>query len=155
MTIKFYDVTDDRRRVKKTLKDSGAGANLKATLTGNIKDDCSITDPIIEVSYSADILASNYMYIQAFSRYYFITNITTSAQRLIISAHVDVLMSYLNDIKKLRCVVERQADPEKCNQYQADNAYRSEARFNIRIKNFPRGFDKSTASYVLTTGGKS
>ena len=155
MTIKFYDVTDDRRRVKKTLIDSGTGANLKASLTGNIKDDCSITDPIIEVSYSSDILTANYMYIPAFNRYYFINNITASTQRLIISAHVDVLMSYLNDIKKLRCVIERQADPGKCNQYQSDVAYRTEARFNVRIKSFPRGFDKSASSYVLTTGGKS
>lgn len=155
MNIYFYDIKDDRRRVKKTLVNSGTGANLKATLSGHLKDDCSILDPVIEVAYNADILTSNYMYIPDFGRYYFINNITTSTQRLYISAHVDVLMSYLNDIKKLRCVIERQADPGRCNQYQSDVAYRTEARFNVRVKAFPRGFDKSAASYVLTTGGKS
>lgn len=155
MTIKFYNITEDRRVVEKTLIDSGTGANLTATLTGKIKDDCSVMDPVLEVSYNSDILSSNYLYIPAFGRYYFINNITTSTQRLIISAHVDVLKSFSADIIKLRCVIERQADPARCNQYQDDRAYRSEARFNVRTVKFPNGFNKQRACYVLTTGGKS
>ena len=155
MNIYFYNVKDDRRALVKTLINTGAGANLKATLTGHLKDDCSILDPVIEVAYNADILTSNYMYIPAFGRYYFINNITTSTQRLYISAHVDVLMTYSTDIKTLRCVVDRQADPWKCNLYLNDAARRSQARFNVRIAAFPNEFDKGRSSYVLTTGGKS
>lgn len=155
MEIKLYNIKDDKRAVHKNTVDTGAGTNLVATLTGSIKDDCSITDPIIEVSYNASLMTANYMYIAAFNRYYFIENITVSTQRLIISAHVDVLNSYRVDILKLTCIIERQQHEANADQYLNDYAYRSEARFNIRTVPFPHGFSKASASYVLTTGGTS
>ena len=155
MNIYFYNVKDDRRALVKTLINTGAGANLKTTLTGHLKDDCGILDPVIEVAYNADILTSNYMYIPAFERYYFINNMTTSMQRLFIAAHVDVLMSYHDEIDMLNCVIERQEHTGRCDEYINDRAYMSEARFNIRTIPFPHGFNKSSSSFVLTTGGES
>ena len=155
MNIKFYKITDDKRTLVKKLKDSGAGANLMATLSGHLKDDCNILDPVIEVAYNAAILTSNYMYIPAFGRYYYINQITTSTQRLFIAGHVDVLMSYHDEIDNLNCVIERQEHTGRCDEYINDRAYMSEARFNIRTIPFPHRFNKSSSSFVLTTGGES
>ena len=151
MQIKFYKIKDDKRALVKTLNSS----TLQATLTGNIKRDTSIIDPVFEVSYSADVFTSNYIHVPAFGRYYFINNITASQQRLYISCHVDVLMSYHDQIDALECVIERQEHTGRCDEYINDRAYMSEARFNIRTIPFPHKFNKASSSFVLTTGGES
>ncbi|MBQ1296568.1 MAG: hypothetical protein IIY21_21160 [Clostridiales bacterium] len=150
MTIKFYDVKDDRRCTVKTLN----SANLKATLTGNIKTDTSIIDPVFEVAYDADIMVSNYMRIDALHRYYFINNIEVGAQRLYIHAHVDVLMSYHTDIDKLQCVVARQASKFKSNLYLGDEMFKSILPKDVVSLPFPSAMD-DTGSYVLAIGGES
>lgn len=160
MTLKFYNVTEDKRKLIKTLTDSGGSSNLLATLTGSIKRDTSVIDPEFETTYNADIFKSNYIYAADLRRYYYITNITVSAQRLYIQCHVDVLMSYSSDIKKLRCVVERQEKTSKCNLYLTDQAYKAEQRHILRTQHFKWGgtkaqFTPGASSYVLTTGGTS
>lgn len=151
MNIYFYNCMDDHRKVHKTLNNT----NLIDTLSGTIKDNCLISDPVIEVAYSANLMNANYMYIPEFGRYYFIKSIETGMQRLFISAHVDVLMSFEGDIDKLTCVIERQEDPSKCDLYLSDKAFKSEARKNVSTRLFPGSFEKSAASFVLTTGGES
>jgi len=151
MEIKFYKISDDRRKVFKTLNAS----TLVKTATGDIKSDCSIMDPIIEMSFDIALLQCNYMYIEDFGRYYHITNIETGAQRLFIHAHVDVLQTYSREIVELTCVIERQQDPTKCDLYLTDKAFKSENRHIISIRKFSGSFHKDRASYVLTTGGKS
>lgn len=150
MTIKFYNVTDDRRQLVKTLIDTGSGKNLKATLSGNIKNDTSILDIVLEVKYNSDLMTANYMYIPDLNRYYFINNIEVSTQRLFIKAHVDVLMSYHDDIDQLVCVVSRQE--HKFNLYLNDGIFRVRQDKEVRTIVFPKSFYRN-CSFVLTVGG--
>lgn len=152
MQIKFYDVTDDRRCTVKTLTDSGSGKNLKATLSGHIKRDTSIIDPVFEVAYDSDIMLSNYMRIDDLHRYYFINNIDVGAQRLFIHAHVDVLMSYHKDIDKLFGVVARQENILKSNVYLGDKFFKTIVPKEVVSLPFPSALDE-TGSYVFCVGG--
>lgn len=150
MTIKFYRISDDRRQLNKTLNAS----TLVKTATGDIKSDCSIMDPIIEMSYDIALMQCNYMYIEDFGRYYHINNIETGAQRLFVHAHVDVLQTYSEQIRDLYCVVARQEDKNKSNLYLNDEIWK-----NLQIRQavplaFPKSFDKD-GSFVFVTGGQS
>lgn len=148
MEIKFYRIADDRRKVQKTLNDS----TLVKTATGDIKSDCSVMDPIIEMSIDVALLQCNYMYIEDFGRYYHITNIETGAQRLFVHAHVDVLQTYAQQILQLDCIIARQESENKSNLYLNDGMWR-----NLQIKRymtfgFPKQLD-STGSFVIAVGG--
>ena len=120
MTIKLYKIKDDARVVSKTVIDTGAGANLVASVTAHYKDDVNILDPVLEISYDPSYTDVNYIYVQDWNRYYFVTNMRAGAQRLFFTCHVDVLMSYKTDIGKLKCFVARQGDASKSNRYLND-----------------------------------
>lgn len=151
MTITFYKMTDDKRQLTKTLNAS----NKVAELSGHIKDDSSIMEITVDVHYQAVLLGANYFYVSDFGRYYYVRDMIVSRQRLIIIAYMDVLMTYRDDIKKLRCVIERQESKNKSNLYLPDGMFRATARQAISTPYiFDQGFSKSE-SIVLTTGGYS
>lgn len=154
MQIKFYKISEDPKTVKKTLIDTGTGANLQATLTGEIKSDCSIIKPELELSYSSDVINSNYVYIPAFKRYYFVVDMKVSTQRIIAILDEDDLMSHYAGIYKLTCVIERQEAKFRSNLYMDDPMFKTIAPKQWVPLPFPRSFDK-TGSYVLCVGGAS
>ena len=92
MTVTFYKVTDDPRTVTKTL-----GTAVVTLSTVKTKDNCSITAPELELAYTANLTKCNYIYIQDWGRYYFVDKMTVSQQRIIIAAHIDVLMTYATE----------------------------------------------------------
>lgn len=156
MTIKFYKISDDHRKVSKTL------GTATASLSGSLKADTSILEPVIEVAYNSSILTSNYMYVDAFARYYYITNITAGAQRLYVHGKVDVLKSYDTDIRKLYALIERTQETGKANQFLSDKAFKALNYKLIRTIPFPVGSNPFTDaqgnnvdSLILTTGGYS
>lgn len=81
-------------------------------LVGDLRDGCSLIDPVIEIQASSPgfhLNHSNYIYIPDFGRYYYITNIISTHFPLWeIHCHVDVLMSYAEQIKAQTAVVARQ-----------------------------------------------
>ena len=82
------------------------------SVTGNLRESSSITDPeiLIESSLESNMLADvNYMHVSQFNRYYFITDIVLDITGLwLLTGHVDVLMSYKTGIKAQNAVVARQ-----------------------------------------------
>lgn len=150
MQIKFYKITDDKRQLNKTL----TASNLKKTLTGELKIDTDILNPILEVGYDADILTCNYMEIPALGRYYFIENITTSTQRLLVAGHVDVLQTYAADISNLKCVIARQESPTRSNKYLNDGMWKNLQPKDVLTCPFPNAFNNE-GYYVLAVGGDS
>ena len=152
MQIKCYNIKDDKRCTVKKLVDSGGNKNLTTTLTGEIKRDTSIIDPVFEVSYSAEIMLTNYLYVADLHRYYFVNNIEVSTQRILLTCHIDVLMSYHSDIDKLTCVVARQENKFNSNLYLGDEMFKSILPKDVVSIPFPTSFD-STGSYVLAIGG--
>jgi len=93
------------------------------TMQGNLRKGCSIIDPVILVQCDGNELwrkGFNYIYVEAFGRYYFVTNIIASIgtfdsqtqinpiQLWEIHCHVDVLMSFKDQIKAQKAVIARQ-----------------------------------------------
>lgn len=82
------------------------------TFQGTLRAGSSLLDPVIifqaqDPGFHAN--KANYLYIEEFGRYYYITNVISRNETLwVIHAHVDVLMSYAELIKQQVAVVARQ-----------------------------------------------
>lgn len=144
MNIVLYENISEYNAVNKSITEL-------TTLTGTLREESSIIDPIITIS-DIDIYIGymNYAYIPEFNRYYFITNIESVRNNLWrVSFHVDVLFTYRNQIKSNRAIIER-------NEIQYDlklNDGLFKTRQNPRIAQFPfpSGFD--TWNFVLAISG--
>lgn len=128
--IVFYDNKSDYKRLDKT-----SGLNEIATISGTLREECSIMQPKITIQSErmqnviddnfndviansskivineeyVDILNANYCYIEKFKRYYFINNIVSVRNGVWqIETTCDVLMSFKEDIKNLNCYIGRQ-----------------------------------------------
>lgn len=93
MTVILYKCSDDPRTLEKTLTDQ---KKKDCKVYGN----CSLQAPTLLLRYDSTITQHNYMYIAEWNRYYFIDNISVdNGKQMIISASVDVLMTYRDSIK--------------------------------------------------------
>lgn len=104
MTITFGTTTSPKNALTKNYTAS-------VTLTGNLKDDTSVVDPIVLVNASLTTLAGcNYMYIASFGRYYYITDVVSKGANLVeVHGHCDVLKTYASGIRACTGYVSRQA----------------------------------------------
>lgn len=126
----------------------------QATLTGTLKAGTSITDPVITIEASPEVIAaSNYMTISDFNRKYFITNVKSIRTGLWeISAHVDVLTSFKTAILTNRGIIAR--NEKKWNLYLDDGEFRVYNNPIVTTKIFPTtGFSTENATYVLAMAG--
>ena len=83
------------------------------------------------------------------NRYYFITNITCSNQRLIIDCDCDELYTYRTQILNSKAIIKRQ---EKLfNTYLNDSEYKSYEYSRIQTKEFPSGF--TAQEFILAVSG--
>ena len=129
-------------------------------LTGNhditdvlLKQNTSVLRPVLIVNSSQDVYEYNYLYIAAFNRYYFIDDIRSAHNNIWeISAHVDVLETYKNDILSNSAVIKRQQN--QYNLYLDDPEFLTYNYEQIATLKFPaNSFDK-TLSYVLVINGE-
>lgn len=110
MNIILYKSNAEKNRMYKS-----SYLTQVANLTGSLRDGSSIIDPVIQIRGDASFFVANYMYIEEFNRYYFITDISVEhTMDIIISAHVDVLMSWNTEIVGNQCRVIR-------NEYNGDD----------------------------------
>ena len=101
MNITFYKNSSEKEKIGKSLS-SGL------TLSGNLRDECSITSPSILVE-ATSLVDYNYCYIPEFKRYYFISDITSVRNNLWrVSLKCDVLESFKSDIRNSSCIVKKQ-----------------------------------------------
>lgn len=145
MTIDLYTYSGEDIRFSKTL------AN-KQTLTGHLKEDCSVTDPVIKVNYNASVATKTYAYISTFQRYYFITGITYSAdgKYIYISMHVDVLMSYRTQI--LNCSARITRSQSNFDKYIPDELIVNTSDTSIQQRKLGTGFTRADMFYLLLGG---
>lgn len=121
----------------------------------NIKDDCSIMDPVIlldltAISFTAgsSLFDCNYIYIPAFKRFYQVKDITTVTSNVFrVSCHVDVLKTYMTAIYSSPCIISKNAN--NYNLYLNDSNYKCYQDDIILKHNFPSGFDDQTSCYVM------
>lgn len=135
------------------------------TLTGALRDECSIVDPeiMVEVEYGTDITAANYAYIGIWHRFYYIKNIVAyrsqtanGVQHQIwkVSMHCDVLKTFSEGILGSPCVVGKSGS--SFNMYLNDSHYKCKQNDLVSVQEFPSGFDMTQARFVVTLlGGRT
>lgn len=105
ITIELGICTDEKNKLDKS-------PTIQYEFEGVIKEPSSVVDPVILIEAPLkQISRMNYCRIQAFNRWYFITNIkSATATTCTIHCHVDVLYSYLEEL--LNCIgyVDRNED---------------------------------------------
>lgn len=142
--ISFYVNSSEKNKVDKTL-------TLITTISGVLKESTSIIDPVIVIE--GDLTAftgCNYMRIETFGRSYFVNNIRSISNGLIeISAHVDVLSTYKNAIRRNQAIIRKQQNT--WNLYLNDGSLRVYQDPEIIVKAFPSGF--TTQEFVLAVAG--
>lgn len=120
------------------------------TLTGTLRDEANIVDPVIMIEYDGTLTNCNYMRIEAFNRYYFITKIESVRTGLWrIYGHCDVLKTYAKAILGTEAVVAR--SESKWNLLINDAMFKVYSNPRIQIANFPNKF--SGQDYVLVMNG--
>ena len=73
-----------------------------------LKENTSVTTPIIFIQTDTNLSTYNYCHIPEFSRYYYITNISSVRNGLWqLNLKVDVLMSYKDNFDKFEIIIER------------------------------------------------
>ena len=118
----------------------------------NLKNDVSVVNPTLVLSYIDSILDSNYCFIPKFNRYYFIDEIIPiTGDRSIIKCKVDVLESFKNDIKSLTAIINKQETI--ADKFIDDGSWVVENKDFLQSYNFSNGFNDSGEFILITAGG--
>lgn len=120
--INLYNNTSAKNRIDKSLTGIRSGNNA---LEGELRDECSIENPIVRVRINdvSDLEHCNYMYIPTFGRYYYVNDIVSMRNHIVeIHGHVDVLVTYKSAIGENTAILARSSQvPEYGNTYLDDN----------------------------------
>lgn len=145
MVITFYRVTDDYRKLEKTL-----GSAL-GTATGVLHErvnDISLSIKLPSTLYNT-VTQSNYVMIDTFQKYYFLRTYDIENDCVIVNLYEDVRMSFAAQIADVTATVAR--NENKYNGYLQDSGYNALAYESVQYKAFPTGMDDTTC--VLVTVG--
>ena len=145
MNIILYDNKSPKNKIGKTLVNAN---NITGTLRGETS-----TSSIQLLLNIVDLNPYNYMYIADFGKYYFITNIISVRTGLwLVSASIDVLESYKNEILQLNVIL---SDTESVGSKQ----YRNGSCWDVLVKDktdivsFPYGLLQTGKFILITAGG--
>ena len=133
-SIIFQTSNSDKRMLDKSITDN-------FTLTGTLRNETSILNPVILVECSLeDIATCNYMTIDSFGgRKYFINDIKSIRNGLVeVYGHVDVLTTYKDGIRKNSGITYRQETD--WNLYLDDGSFKAYQNPRIQTLEFPTGF---------------
>lgn len=142
MTVNFYNFKTRKNEFNKVLP-SPVVKNC------TVKDGITLEDPVIYIAYDSSLLGMNYAYIPDFGRYYFVTGKEVDGKTLYISLHVDVLMSFRNDILASTGTATRS---NFYNKNIPDKMVASLPGENVQYRTLSSAFTGET--YVLILGGK-
>lgn len=135
-SIKFMFNNEPMNKISKTPQEL-------FELTGTLRDEASIVDPVILVEHNKPINA-NYAYIAEFNRYYYIRNIESVRTGLWrITMHTDVLKTFSEGILNSPCIVAKSSS--KFNLYLNDADYKCQQNDIVMTKVFPNGFTPGNA----------
>ena len=114
MYITLYRNGSDNRVLRKNLQ------QISTPLSCDIYNSESIINPRFILEYVG--VEPNYCYVAELNRYYYIRDIVLApgGQRILM-CEVDVLMSNIDEILNLNCLVLRQENETLCNKYLVDN----------------------------------
>ena len=145
MNIILYDNKSPKNKIGKNLVNAN---NITGTLRGETS-----TSNIQLLLNIVDLNPYNYMYIAEFDKYYFITNIISVRTGLwLVSASIDVLESYKNEILQLNVIL---SDTESV----GSKKYRNGSCWDVLVKDktdivsFPYGLLQTGKFILITAGG--
>lgn len=148
MEITLYTNESEKNKLEKTITNS-------ILLEGNLRDESSIINPVILISSNKEDIPYmyNYAYVPAFGRYYFITDIESVRTGIWrVSMHVDVLMSYKEQIKNLNVIINN-SEETGANNYLSGNQWITNVKNTTNIVNFPNGLNDNGEFILITAGG--
>lgn len=148
VNITLYNNQSELNKIGKTL------VTLAGPVSAVIKDETSIIDPVITVSGISDAYAAatNYIYVDAFARYYFVNDVKSIRNGVWqLSCHVDVLDSFKTGILNQYAIVARQE--KYWNLFINDGEFKIYQNSIIGRVPFPSGFTAQTPCYVLAVAG--
>ena len=145
MRVKLFKITDDSRKVHKTI---GEGVEIAA----HIYDDMDVLNPSLLLTYTTSVpFDYNYIFIPLTKRYYYINSATLKkGQGVLITCHVDVFKSYDSEIDNLQAYVLRQEN--KYNAYLPDNLIPLTAKTNYFNKSCGKVVE-DYKYYITVNGG--
>lgn len=143
MQIKLYNTSSEKNRLSKVLTG-------EVTITGYLSEESDVLNPAIIVGYNTSLLSKNYCYIADFGRHYFITGFTIINQEIVLFLHVDVLMTYKDDIKNSKARIVRSAS--NFDEYIIDDMIINESRTRTYQRKIGAGFTKAN-KYLMLIGG--
>lgn len=144
MIIKLQRNNSEKNRLDKDIADI-------SELSGTLRESTSIIDPVIVIEGDlASYVNCNYMTIPDFNRSYFVTNIRSVSNSLFeISAHVDVLTTYKDQIRANDAIIARQE--KNWNLYLNDGIFKTYQNPQIVTKAFPSGF--TSQHFIFSVAG--
>lgn len=146
MTITTFYNASEANRLTKSLTTL---ATLNARL---LSAETEIIDPVFELA-GAPPSNCNYLQVQAWSRYYFVTGITQLENGLFrLTAHVDILSS-ARDKGLTACSGIVSRNEYDYNGYLEDEYVKAYQNPYVVQKAFPRGFRQDGVDYVLIVAG--
>ena len=123
--------------------------------TGVMRDSCSIIDPVIlfETELIPELMTkSNYCIIEEFGRCYYITNIISVTNKLWeFHLHVDVLMTYRDQLRQQSGIVSRQVNQR--NMYVDDGWFMAQQNPHKYLRTFSNASPFENQEFVLAIAG--
>ena len=129
MNIILYKNRSDNRVLRKSL------TQVSTPLSCDIYGSESIITPRFILEYVG--VEANYCYVAELNRYYYIKDIVLApgGQRILM-CEVDVLMSNIDEILNLNCLILRQENESLCNKYLVDNKMIANANKEETVESF-------------------
>lgn len=150
MQIYLYKTKSDKRSLEKILEN-------EIEYECELKEATSVQNPVFLIKTSSNISNYNYAYIPLFSRYYFINEIQSIRNNLwSITASVDVLNTYKNEIKNCECLELRTSKTSNKYLVDADTVVENDRDIEtVRMNGYDiLGNFTGNMHYVLVCAGK-
>ena len=145
MVAKFYNCTRDERYVQK-LKSSDQ-TNTEPVNVEILTDQNNVVRPTIRVQTGRLGRATNYVWLRDFKRFYYIRSWTADNGYITMNLEVDVLMSFKKELMSSDVMIKR--NEFNNNNYLIDDNLQISTPTRVKIKEFPKGFDKSKQIFYL------
>lgn len=145
MKISLYVNHSDAKEVNKSI-------SLLVSYDSYLLESSSIQNPIVRIETSQEVIRRcNYVYIEEFGRYYFVTDATVDNTNLYtLTLRCDVLMSFKSSIYNQTALISRQEYHYNTMLYDAE--IKQNTKPYIITKKFSGGFT-NTYTYVLVLAG--
>ena len=144
MKISLYTNKSEPNRANKTLVHITDIENAKVTNEADLLN----TTIVLKRDLINNVNLVNYVYIDSFKRYYF-AKATLQNGFIILNCQVDVLSTYINEIKNLTATITR--NENRKNGYLNDSEYNIYAYEQVVCKSFSKGL--TSDSLILMTVG--